>query len=469
MASIPPSTWSSVPRNLASPSSASYADTPSGAKIVLLPPKKFKYCRALSASSSEDGASSGETDVPDHVRLAFSKANAYRKGKMFSTPREPVNAPKPSMESDVEARGSGGSEPDVPIAVKLAMEKAKENKKNKQASVEEPRDPGEEDKSLRNSRKGSVESKLKKKDELKVSSKDFLGLNFSEKKSYRGKPPGLVTPVGPLLEGDVPEVEIIVGDVSKFERTPQASSSSEVIDRTGLYKPKVSTWGVFPRPNNISKTFGGGRVIEAGGILETPEAKEAKEKRSRELISAYKKKMGLTVDVKTRAECEKALKEGDGLMDRGQLRGALPYYEMVMKNLIFQSELHGLAALQWSICQDSLSRLEEEDEVEGEEEEEERERKWEGMVGNLKGGRKKKENGEKEGEGRKKKKNGGRGMEEEEEEGRGRRRNLPWKLGWRGKGVAGGLDRGRTEGSGGFGVKCRGMRVRGGLGDEMRV
>ncbi|KAL0928156.1 hypothetical protein M5K25_000023 [Dendrobium thyrsiflorum] len=113
-------------------------------------------------------------------------------------------------------------------------------------------------------------------------------------------------------------------------------------------------------------------------------------------------------------------------------------------------------------------RLEEEDEVEGEEEEEERERKWEGMVGNLKRGRKKKKNGEKEGEGRKKKKNGGRGMEEEEEEGRGRRRNLPWKLGWRGKGVAGGLDRGRTEGSGGFGVKCRGMRVRGGLGDDMR-
>ncbi|KAL0910286.1 hypothetical protein M5K25_021251 [Dendrobium thyrsiflorum] len=65
-------------------------------------------------------------------------------------------------------------------------------------------------------------------------------------------------------------------------------------------------------------------------------------------------------------------------------------------------------------------RLEEEDEVEGEEEEEERERKWEGMVGNLKGGRKKKKNGEKEGEGKKKKKNGGRGMEEEEEEGRGK-------------------------------------------------
>ena len=28
------------------------------------------------------------------------------------------------------------------------------------------------------------------------------------------------------------------------------------------YKPKVSTWGVFPRPQNISQAFGGGRTID---------------------------------------------------------------------------------------------------------------------------------------------------------------------------------------------------------------
>lgn len=32
------------------------------------------------------------------------------------------------------------------------------------------------------------------------------------------------------------------------------------------YKPKVSTWGVFPRPQNISKAFGGGRTIDPNNV-----------------------------------------------------------------------------------------------------------------------------------------------------------------------------------------------------------
>lgn len=30
------------------------------------------------------------------------------------------------------------------------------------------------------------------------------------------------------------------------------------------YQPKVSTWGMFPRPNDISKAYGGGRDIKPG-------------------------------------------------------------------------------------------------------------------------------------------------------------------------------------------------------------
>lgn len=56
--------------------------------------------------------------------------------------------------------------------------------------------------------------------------------------------------------------------------------------------------------------YGGGKVIRPGDKLETKEDKEAREKRSRELVAAYRKKMGLDVDPKLIAECKQVfLKE----------------------------------------------------------------------------------------------------------------------------------------------------------------
>lgn len=94
-----------------------------------------------------------------------------------------------------------------------------------------------------------------KKVELSVSKMDFVGLGFADKPKTRGLPAGLVPLSDPYLDGDLPEVEYIVGDSTKFDtktKAPQPEQTSE--DESDLYKPKVSTWGVFPRPNNISKT-----------------------------------------------------------------------------------------------------------------------------------------------------------------------------------------------------------------------
>lgn len=67
-----------------------------------------------------------------------------------------------------------------------------------------------------------------KKKELRVSSIDFVGLEFSEKKRSRGLPPGLVPTVDPFAGGNLPDVEILIGDTSKFaEGTASSSSSSE--------------------------------------------------------------------------------------------------------------------------------------------------------------------------------------------------------------------------------------------------
>lgn len=212
---------------------------------------------------------------------------------------------------------------------------------------------GREGENLGNKQKGD------KKGELSISSIDFMGLGFADKKTTRGLPAGLVPIADPFSVADLPEVEIIVGDSSKFDDATSSETKPTQEDDSDFYKPKVSTWGVFPRPGNISKTFGGGRTIRPGDVLETDEEKAAKEARTKELIAAYKKKFGLSIDAKLKSECEGALEEGDSLMSVGKLKEALPYYETIMEKLNFQSELHGLAALQWSICQDSLSRPDE--------------------------------------------------------------------------------------------------------------
>lgn len=98
---------------------------------------------------------------------------------------------------------------------------------------------------------------VEKRDEkqgLSVSSIDFVGLDFADKKKSKGLPAGLVPVADPFPEGDLPEVEFIVGDASKFEDKKSSKLDQIQGDDPNLYKPKVSSWGVFPRPNNISKT-----------------------------------------------------------------------------------------------------------------------------------------------------------------------------------------------------------------------
>ncbi|XP_057748981.1 uncharacterized protein LOC130967939 [Arachis stenosperma] len=281
-----------------------------------------------------------ETAPVDPVKLAFSKAKAYKESSNKSKKEDSV----------VEKK-------ELPDSVKIAMEKAKNYKQNKSPiGTTQGLQGGSEKVSGNNV---VVDNGGGKKGELSVSRIDFVGLDFADKKSTRGLPAGLVPISDSFSDRDFSEVELIVGDTSKFDAETDSKPDQANQDGSELYKPKVSTWGVFPRPNDISKTFGGGRTICPGEVLETEEERAAKDARTKQLLAAYKKKTGLVIDPKLKSECEEALKEGDLLMNSGKLKEALPYYDKVMDNLPFQSELHGLAALQWSICQDSLSRSDE--------------------------------------------------------------------------------------------------------------
>ncbi|CAM6123255.1 unnamed protein product [Calypogeia fissa] len=188
-----------------------------------------------------------------------------------------------------------------------------------------------------------------------VSGIDFAGLGFADKKKS-GRPAGLSEGFVAPPTGALPEVEILTRDAGnpQTETEEQAGQGPEQ-----LYKPKVSTWGVFPRPADISKTYGGGRTIRPGENLETEEERQTREARTQKLLADYKKVMGLDVDPKMKAEAEQAVRRGDGLMDDGRLRDALPFYELAMKKMPAKTELHGRAALQAAVCLDSLSRYDE--------------------------------------------------------------------------------------------------------------
>ncbi|XP_073154930.1 uncharacterized protein [Henckelia pumila] len=321
---------------------------------------------------NDDGV---KKEVPLAVKLALEKAREYKKSKGAvggqGTSYENVDN-EPLLESKgIDERNDGlksdevkdvGGNKDVPLAVKLALEKAKEYQKNKGvlgsnsegAGGSETLDSGLKGGNVQSPGDSRLTKNSIKKGELSISSIDFMGLGFADKKSGRGLPAGLVPISDPFPVGDIPEVEILIGDKSKFDNA--ANPVPNVEDDVDLYKPKVSTWGVFPRPKDISKTYGGGRTIRPGEALESKEERAAKEARTRQLLAAYKSKTGLNIDPELKAVCEKALKDGDSLMDLGKLKEALTLYAQVMEKLPFESKLHGLAAFQWSICQDSLSR-----------------------------------------------------------------------------------------------------------------
>lgn len=50
--------------------------------------------------------------------------------------------------------------------------------------------------------------------------------------------------------------------------------------------------------------FGGGRTIRPGEVLESAEEKASKQARTRELLAAYKSRVGLTIDPNLKLECE---------------------------------------------------------------------------------------------------------------------------------------------------------------------
>lgn len=83
-------------------------------------------------------------------------------------------------------------------------------------------------------------------------------------------------PAGAAQQGQGQGVDWSAASGSSVDMTGAAAGADGDGDEV-RYRPKVSTWGMFERPANISEAYGGGRNIRPGQELETPEQKAARE------------------------------------------------------------------------------------------------------------------------------------------------------------------------------------------------
>eukprot|EP01025_Chloroclados_australasicus_P036251 TRINITY_DN3691_c0_g1_i1.p1 TRINITY_DN3691_c0_g1~~TRINITY_DN3691_c0_g1_i1.p1 ORF type:complete len:450 (-),score=35.71 TRINITY_DN3691_c0_g1_i1:266-1486(-) len=145
--------------------------------------------------------------------------------------------------------------------------------------------------------------------------------------------------------------------IQKEERRKKLGAEIISIDKS--YKPKVATWGVFARPENISKTFGGGRNIKPGQPYESEEEKRARSDRTLSALQKYRKSIGAVIDPEVERQAQQQFDKGMELFNLGKLSQSLDYFQQTVQLMSFGTPLGGQARLQYAICLDSLGRNDE--------------------------------------------------------------------------------------------------------------
>eukprot|EP00803_Ostreobium_quekettii_P011738 evm.model.scf_1229.3 EVM.evm.TU.scf_1229.3 scf_1229:16912-20312(-) len=131
---------------------------------------------------------------------------------------------------------------------------------------------------------------------------------------------------------------------------------AEIISVEQGYSPKVSTWGVFPRPANISKTYGGGRTLAPGEALESEERRKERDEEVLASLQSYRKRIKLEIEPEVEAECQGLVDEGLKLLRTGRLKEAYDKLDTVAGKAGQRTEVGGEALLNKAICLDSLGR-----------------------------------------------------------------------------------------------------------------
>lgn len=121
--------------------------------------------------------------------------------------------------------------------------------------------------------------------------------------------------------------------------------------------PSRGSWGVFPRPKDISKAYGGGRKIMADDATKIAQSREA----TKDKLKAYRENVGIDVQAEKdhALEIEEAMRIGNLAMQRGMYGTAVSALEKVTKYCGTNSKLGGKVFLELAMAYEAEGRLDE--------------------------------------------------------------------------------------------------------------
>ena len=133
------------------------------------------------------------------------------------------------------------------------------------------------------------------------------------------------------------------------------TSKNEGNSTTDMYTPTSSSWGVFERPRDISKAYGGGRAITKA---EMDKLDEELENRRKNKDGVLKKWMTESQKIEKEAEprIKAALERSRGFMTMGNRRMAVTAIESIQNECSWTSDLGGTVLLELAMALETVDR-----------------------------------------------------------------------------------------------------------------
>ena len=161
-----------------------------------------------------------------------------------------------------------------------------------------------------------------------------------------------------LLASNEPSSEIAIPSTNET-----STDNSTAVD-LDLYTPKSSAWGLFQRPRDISKSFGGGRIITRAEMDKMDDEYAARVKSGKAAQKIFVNEIARIEDENI-DKIKDAVSRARNLMGMGNRQKAVEVLELVQPIISWHSELGGETYLEIAMALETVDRTDEAREIYG--------------------------------------------------------------------------------------------------------